>query len=53
VAYGSAASEDPSSLTPRHLAQLIGLGQAALDYLSALLRQTGPALVGSGQRGGA
>jgi hypothetical protein len=48
VAYGSATTEDPAALRPRHLAQLIGLGQAALDYLAALLRQTGPALVSAG-----
>lgn len=45
LAYGSLSSEDPSTLTQRHLGQLIGLGQSALDYLVALVTQTGAALV--------
>lgn len=47
VAHGAIGAEDPCALTQRHMRQLIGLGQAALDYLCALTRQTGAALVRS------
>jgi len=45
ITTSNLSAEDPSTLTPRHFAQLIQLGQAALDYLVVLVSQTGDALV--------
>jgi hypothetical protein len=45
ISSGNLMAEDPQSLTGRHLVQIIGLGQAALDYLRELVGQTGAALV--------
>ncbi len=45
IAGAALGAEDPASLTPRHCRQLVGLGQAAADYLAALVQQTGAALV--------
>lgn len=53
VAHGALGAEDPATLTQRHLGQLVGLGQAALDYLIALVAQTGAALVSVTWLGGA
>ncbi|WIA34677.1 hypothetical protein OEZ86_012991 [Tetradesmus obliquus] len=40
VAYGNILAEDPASLAPRHLRQLVLLGQACLDYLWAICMET-------------
>lgn len=45
VAYGSLCAEDTSSLTIRHLQQLLRLGQACLDYLWATCLATSRAVV--------
>uniref|UniRef100_A0A383VVD4 Cilium assembly protein DZIP1 N-terminal domain-containing protein n=1 Tax=Tetradesmus obliquus TaxID=3088 RepID=A0A383VVD4_TETOB len=40
AAYGNILAEDPASLAPRHLRQLVLLGQACLDYLWAICMET-------------
>jgi hypothetical protein len=45
VAYGNLLAEDPAGLAPRHLRQLVLLGQACLDYLWAICMQTSRIIV--------
>lgn len=47
VAYGNILAEDPASLAPRHLRQLVLLGQACLDYLWAICMETSRIIVSS------
>jgi hypothetical protein len=45
VAYGNILAEDPAGLAPRHMRQLVLLGQACLDYLWAICMDTSRIIV--------